>query len=217
MSIPEPDTQWQRVLGDTTLDLDNLIVRLNAGDDSAVRPLLERALGRLHRLAAAMFHRRFPDLEDRHDVESVVSHVWLKLLKALETARPATAQELFGLMALNIRRVLLDMVDTQRQNDARRAGADNTGLEASNGAAGEWSDSTFEPSRLALWTEFHRTVETLPADERSVVDMHFYGDVPQSEIARILSLSPRKVSYLWVAATERVSEQLTGLDGLLAP
>jgi hypothetical protein len=31
---------------------------------------------------------------------------------------------------------------------------------------------------------------------------------PQAEIARVLELHPRKVSYLWVAATEKLGEGL---------
>ena len=38
--------------------------------------------------------------------------------------------------------------------------------------------------------------------------MHYYLDLPQAEIARVLELHPRKVSYLWVAATEKLGEGL---------
>jgi hypothetical protein len=34
--------------------------------------LLARAYNRLNRIASAMFHRDFPGLRDRHDLESVV-------------------------------------------------------------------------------------------------------------------------------------------------
>ena len=49
---------------------------------------------------------------------------------------------------------------------------------------------------------------TLPERERAVFEMHYYLDLPQAEIAQILELHPRKVSYLWVAATEKLSEDL---------
>jgi DNA-directed RNA polymerase specialized sigma24 family protein len=49
--------------------------------------------------------------------------------------------------------------------------------------------------------------------------MHFYLGLPQAEIARLLGLRPRKVSYLWVAATDRLSQHLAGTEGrlLLSP
>jgi hypothetical protein len=39
--------------------------------------------------------------------------------------------------------------------------------------------------------------------------MHYYLDLPQAAIAQTLGLHPRKVSYLWIAATEKLGE---GLD-----
>jgi len=36
--------------------------------------------------------------------------------------------------------------------------------------------------------------------------MHYYLELPQAEIARMLDLHPRKVSYPWVAATEKLGE-----------
>ena len=60
-----------------------------------------------------------------------------------------------------------------------------------------------------MWTEFHEKVATLSEQERAVFEMHYYLELPQAEIARMLDLHPRKVSYLWVAATEKLGE---GLD-----
>jgi hypothetical protein len=49
-------------------------------------------------------------------------------------------------------------------------------------------------------------------DEEPVFKMHYYLELPQAEIAQVLELHPRKVSYLWIAATEKLGEGLdTGL------
>ena len=74
------------------------------------------------------------------------------------------------------------------------------------------ASATCDPARLALWTEFHEKVATLGEQERAVFEMHYYLELPQAEIARVLDLHPRKVSYLWVAATEKLGE---GLDAAL--
>src|SRR5262249_37629365 len=34
--------------------------------------------------------------------------------------------------------------------------------------------------------------------------MHYYLELPRAEIAHVLELHPRKVSYLWIAATEKL-------------
>ena len=200
--------------GDTTEDLRGLIDRLRQGDDSARAELLTRAYHRLSRIAAAMFHRDFPGLRDRHDLESVVDESWVRLMRALETVRPPTVEDFLRLVAHKVRQVLLDMAGHQRRRDERLRGAD---AHARNGAPRiEPADDSLEPGRLALLTEFHSQVENLPADQRTVFDLHYYTDLPQAEIARLLGLHPRKVSYLWVAATERLAEWLEGLDEMLA-
>jgi hypothetical protein len=43
--------------------------------------------------------------------------------------------------------------------------------------------------------------------------MHFYLELPQAEIARVLNLHPRKVSYLWVSATEKLADDLESITG----
>jgi hypothetical protein len=44
--------------------------------------------------------------------------------------------------------------------------------------------------------------------------MHYYLGLPQAEIARLLNLHPRKVSYLWIAATEELAGLLSLTEGL---
>jgi RNA polymerase sigma factor (sigma-70 family) len=199
--------------GDTSVELQNLIDRLGRGDDAARGELLARAYYRLQRIAAAMFHRDFPGLRDRHDLESVVDETWARLLRALETTRPPTVEDFLRLVAHKVRQVLLDMAGRQKRDDVRQRDGLLHAAEAP--ARVEPCDTTFEPGRLALLTEFHRQVENLPHDERTVFDLHYYTDLPQAEIARVLGLHPRKVSYLWVAATERLAQWLDGLDDLL--
>ena len=200
--------------GDTTEDLRGLIDRLARGDDRARAELLECAHHRLCRIAAAMFHRDFPALRDRHDLESVVDESWVRLMRALETVKPPTVEDFLRLVAHKVRQVLLDMAGHQKRRDERLRDADARVREGP--ARGDPADESLEPGRLALLTEFHRQVENLPADQRTVFDLHYYTDLPQVEIARLLGMHPRKVSYLWIAATERLAEWLEGLDEMLA-
>jgi RNA polymerase sigma factor (sigma-70 family) len=199
--------------GDTTEDLQGLIDRLARGDDAARAELLARAYHRLRRIASAMFHRDFPGLRDRHDVESVVDESWARLMRALESVRPPTVEDFLRLVAHKVRQVLLDMADHQKRRDEKVR--DGVAVQRAQSAYHEPADDSLEPGRLALLTEFHRQVENLPGDQRRVFDLHYYTDLPQVEIARLLGMHPRKVSYLWVAATERLAEWLEGLDELL--
>jgi RNA polymerase sigma factor (sigma-70 family) len=183
---------------DATVRLQGLIDRAAAGDKAARRELLERACDRLRRLAARIFHESFPALERRHELDSVVHETWLRLAQAMETANPPTVVDFFRLAAHKVRQVLLDMADRQRRQAAREA----VGL---TGAGGSPPDGTYDPARLAEWTEFHRKVDELPADQRAVFELHHYVGLPQAEVARLLDLHPRKVSYLWIEATDRLA------------
>jgi DNA-directed RNA polymerase specialized sigma24 family protein len=76
-------------------------------------------------------------------------------------------------------------------------------------------DSTYEPDRLALWTELHRKVEELPPEERQVFTLRYYTGLNQAEIAISLDLHPRQVSRLWIEATRRLAKGLPGFEALL--
>ena len=188
-------------------ELQALLDRLRQGDREARRLLLERACERLRRLAGRMLHGSFPELARRHELDSVVHETWVRLLQALDKAEPPTVADFFRLAAHKFRQVLLDMA----QGERRRARREALGLSGADGAgpAPPAAGTTHDPARLALWTEFHEKVATLGEQERAVFEMHYYLELPQAEIARVLDLHPRKVSYLWVAATEKLGE---GLD-----
>src|SRR5262249_32032861 len=146
----------------------------------------------------------------RHEVDSVVHETWVRLLQALDRTEPPTVADFFRLAAFKFRQVLLDMA----QNERRRAQREVLGLSGadSKGPAPSAGSTTCDPARLALWTEVHEKVGTLSEQERAVFEMHYYLKLPQAEIAQVLELHPRKVSYLWVAATEKLGE---GLEAVL--
>src|SRR5262249_18612668 len=106
---------------DASVELQALIDRAGAGDRAARSQLLERACDRLRRLAARIFHKSFPALRNRHELDSVVHETWLRLAQALETANPPTVADFFRLAAHKIRQVLLDMADPQRRLPVREA------------------------------------------------------------------------------------------------
>jgi RNA polymerase sigma factor (sigma-70 family) len=192
------------VADNTSADLQHLIDRLRAGDVEARRDLLQRAYSRLLRIAAAIFHEDFPALHGRHDLESVVSETWMRLVGALDTTQPQSVDGFFGLVFHKVRQVLLDMASRQRRDDLRRCAGDLDGNEP--------PDTTNDPERLAALTELHDQIEKLPAEGRTVFDLHYYGGFSQVEIAHMLELSPKQVSRLWLAATGRLAQWLDGFE-----
>jgi|GEM_PF-2033558 len=196
-----------------TVELQALLNRLREGDKGARRQFLELACGRLRRLAARILYGSFPSLQARHDVDSVVHETWLRLIQALDKADPPTVEDFFRLAAHKIRQVLLDMADRRRRIEQRETllGTGSMRLASPENSS---SERTYDAAKLALWTEFHNRVGQLPDAERSVFEMHYYLGLPQAEIATLLKLHPRKVSYLWIAATEELADVLSLTEGL---
>ena len=170
--------------------------------------------GRLRKLAARILTSSFPALRNRHDLDSVVDETWLRLLQTLEKVEPPTVADFFRLAAHKIRQVLLDLVEKERRRRNREVVglADSSPWAEDNGLA-EPSNQTHDPVRLAQWTELHQQAASLPEAERVIFEMHYYLGLPQAEIARLLGLHPRKVSYLWVAAPDKLAQHLSGAEG----
>jgi RNA polymerase sigma factor (sigma-70 family) len=200
---------------DDTLNLQQLIDRIQAGDQPARRELLNRACDRLRRLAARMLNESFPALRNRHELDSVVHETWLRLVQTVEKANPPTVADFFRLAAFKIRHVLLDMSErNQRLQKRERFGLGSSSVDHSQAAHYEAGNETYNPSRLAAWTEFHDAVSQLNDEERPVFEMHYYLGLTQAEVARVLNLHARRVSYLWIAATEKLADHLERLGGL---
>jgi RNA polymerase sigma factor (sigma-70 family) len=195
---------------DSSVELQGLLDRLRQGDRDARQLLLERACERLRRLAGRMLHGSFPEVARRHELDSVVHETWVRLLQALDKTEPPTVADFFRLAAHKFRQVLLDIAQSERRRGQREV----LGLSGAEGqgTAPSPASTSYDPARLALWTEFHEKVARLSDQERAVFEMHYYLELPQAEIARVLELHPRKVSYLWIAATEKLGE---GLDAAL--
>lgn len=183
----------------TTTQLQALLELLQGGNQDARLLLLERAHARIRRLAGKVLNGSFGRLQRQHDLDSVVSDTWMRLLKALESVQPATVKDFFRLTAHKIRHVLLDMVEKQRRIESNQIGL-GTSVELSDGLGEE------DPSLLAQWTEFHQKVASLAADERDVFEQYYYVGLSQAEIAQIMDLPPRQVSRLWLSATAKLAE-----------
>jgi RNA polymerase sigma factor (sigma-70 family) len=196
------------VSDNTVNDLRDLIEGVRRKDPAAGRALLERACGRLRKLAGHILAGSFADVAGRHELDSVVHETWLRLAQALETTEPVSVEHFFRLAAQKVRHVLLDMVERHRRARSREVLGLGGGSREESASAGQ----THDPERLARWTEFHEQVAALPDDERAVFEMHYYLEMPQAEIAQLLGLHPRKVSRLWISSTDRLADGLAEVE-----
>jgi RNA polymerase sigma-70 factor (ECF subfamily) len=195
-----------------TVRLEQLIARLQRGDVAARSELLNAAGERLMRLTRRMFHHehRLKKLEETGDVFQNAS---LRLYMALAEVKPATVRDFFRLAAFHIRRELIDLA--RHYYGPQGLGTHETRLPPASGdtaaaLADELSDTTSEPSSLAIWREFHQRVADLPDEEREMFDLVWYQGLSQTEVAALLGVSERTVQRRWQAARLNLHRVLHG-------
>jgi RNA polymerase sigma factor (sigma-70 family) len=179
---------------------------MNAGDQAAKNELLRYAYERLRGLDRKMLRQDFPRLKNWEETDDVLQNAALRLDRALEVVPVGNVQEFFRLAASAIRRELIDLARHYRTG--RKAAADIGPRLAESSSdspsAADPSDSTYEPSRLEAWTEFHKQAAALPEEEREVFDLLWYEGLEQSEAASFLGVPRATVQRRWLKARLRL-------------
>ena len=181
--------------------LQDCVTRFAAGDDSALNELLKRSSARLEQLTRVMF-RDFSRVHRWEETADVLQSASIRLYRALQVTRPTDVRGFFNLATLQIRRELTDLA--RRYFGPEGIGTNYetsdlwpTGAASSSAFDVAASSGSFDPNRLASWTEFHIGAEQLPADEREVFDLIYYQGISQAEAAKILGISERTIQRLW--------------------
>jgi RNA polymerase sigma-70 factor (ECF subfamily) len=203
-------------MGEDTIQLVQLqaaIDRLLAGDQAARGELVEHASRRLLRLTRQML-KGFSRLKRWEETDDVCQNAMMRLLKALQEVTPHSTREFLALAALQIRRELLDLarkyygpegIGANQASHILRDDSNGTPAALSNKA-----DSTMEPDRLAIWTEFHRRIDALPEEEREMFDVLWYQGLTQGEAATLLGISLATLKRRWQSARLRLHDMLQG-------
>jgi RNA polymerase sigma-70 factor (ECF subfamily) len=195
-----------------TSQLQGLIDRLAAGDQTARNELIDRAYDRLRRLARKML-RRFPHVGDFEDSSDVLHDSLPRLMRALEAVPPASTAQFFGLASRQMHWELLDLAKRYAGQVAPRGNPrQEGGSDSSHGAPPCEHAGTDSPSTLASWTEFHHAVESLPERERDVFDLLYYQELTHAEAAALMLVSESTVRRLWLSARRRLGAFLRGAE-----
>jgi RNA polymerase sigma factor (sigma-70 family) len=205
----------------TTIHLQRCLERLQAGDPQAHSLLLQSANERLSRLTHKMLKadgrlRRWEDTGD------VLQGALLRLWRALQEVEITSLRQFFRLAALQIRRELIDLARhhygpqgpaAHHYTDASADPVDS--ISANPTPPQDRAGESHEPSRLAIWAEFHEQIDALPEEEREVFDLVYYQGLTHAEAAGLLNVSTKTVARRWQAGCLRLDEVLHGqLPGL---
>jgi RNA polymerase sigma-70 factor (ECF subfamily) len=198
---------------DQTVQIQSWLDQMQSGDSAARDKLLGCACERFRLLTRKML-RGFGRVRRWEETDDVFHNALLRLWTALEQVRPRSVQEFFGLAALQIRRELIDLgrqyYGPQGAGTHHASHCEEDSSTGSPRASLEQPDTTYEPSRLVLWSEFHRLVDDLPGEERDVFDLVWYQGLSQPRAAMLLGISEPTLKRRWWSARQRLHQALKG-------
>lgn len=198
---------------DQTMIIQGWIDRLRDGDEFARAALLDCAGDRLTRLARKML-KGYPGVGRWEQTDDVLQNALVRLDRALKAVAPPTVRGFFRLAAVQIRRELIDLARRYSRLEGlgahRWTGDGSNSPDSSSADSSEPSDTTYEPGRLAAWTEFHHRIEGLSEDDREVFDLLWYQGLTQAEAAVVLGVAERTVNRRWIAARLNLHRALGG-------
>jgi RNA polymerase sigma factor (sigma-70 family) len=192
-----------------TSELHCLLARLRAGDLAAWDELYARTGTRLEALARRML-RGFPGVRRFEETSDVLQNASLRLIRSLQAARPGSVREFFVLAGTQLRRELLDLKGHYfgPQGAATHAAVPVGGNNGDPTATAPYTGPS--PLELEEWSEFHHQIEELPAEERAVIDLHYYQGLGKTEAAEILGVDARTVQRRWNRALLRLKSVRCG-------
>lgn len=196
--------------------LSNLLERLNNGDSDARNQLIALAGDRLMNLTRSM-KRSFGRVNRWEQTEDVFQRSVMRLHKALGEVQINDARHFYRLAATQIRRELIDL--TRHYGGPEGMGANHATQMASkpdqtqgplHGAYDAADDDAGAPAELSQWSELHEAIESLPAEQKEVVELLFYNGLSQDKAAELIGVSTRTVKRYWRNAKLKLYEIFKG-------
>ncbi len=166
--------------------------------------IIEHACERLRMLTHQML-RRFPGVRRWSETDDVLQNAMLRLHRALAEVKPDSTGQFYGLAATQIRRELIDLARHYYGAEGRGANHHSDGGRLLEVIADECS----RPESLEGWATFHETIERMPEEQRSAVDLIWYEGLSQPEAAEVLGVSLATLKRRWQAARLALYEVLS--------
>jgi RNA polymerase sigma-70 factor (ECF subfamily) len=168
------------------------VARIQAGDRAAQDELLRRTVSRLEHLCSLMLARE-PRLRALVEPGDVLQNAALRLLKSLQSVKPGSVREFYGLAATHIRRELIDL--TRYFDRQRRPPLVSVSPQGQDSTAAAWDPAaeSVDGNELDKWCRFHQAAEELPVEEREAFGLTYYHGWTQAEAAELFGVSERTV------------------------
>jgi RNA polymerase sigma-70 factor (ECF subfamily) len=151
----------------------------------------------------------YPRVRRWEETDDVLQNALLRLHRTLKEVPPRSVADFLRLAALNIRRELLDLAKHHFGPHGDGAHHETAGPEGESPPE-PVGHGSLDPSRLAVWSEFHTQVEQLPEEEKAVFDLLWYQGLSQADAAAALGVNERTIKRRWQSARIRLHDALQG-------
>ena len=188
-----------------TTAIQRCIERLNTNEPGVRDELLRIAYDRLLAMIRGLM-THYPGLRRWEQSDDVLQNVQIRLLRCLDQVFIGSARDFLSLAATNIRRELIDLARHHYGDEG--AGKNHATPPGDGVSIPEPADAGDDPAILTEWAELHDRIAQLPDEEREVMDLHWYHDLSQKEVATLIGVSERTVKRRWMAAKARLAARL---------
>lgn len=192
-----------------TTTIERCIVRLNANEPEARAELLQLTRDRLMAMLRAQLPRS-ARLRRWEQSDDVLQNVQVRLLRCFDQVSISSAREYLALAATNMRRELIDLA---RHHFRESGSAHNHATPGSHDGWAQCVDHD-DAAKLSEWAELHEFIAELPEPLREVVDLLWYHDLKNREVAELLGVSTKTVTRRWVEAKAEIAAHLGAKSSL---
>jgi RNA polymerase sigma-70 factor, ECF subfamily len=203
-------------------DDDDLLLRLDGGDEGALTELFTRHRERLRRMIRLRLDRR---LQGRIDSSDILQDTYLEVARRAREylARPTmspfvwlrylTAQTL---QSLHRRHLRVHMRDAAQEVSLRhRATPQANSASLAEMLLGRLTSPTRAARRAEMQLRLQEIINGMEPLDREILALRHFEELSNGEVAQVLGLSKTAASNRYIRALERLKEMLKGMPGYL--
>jgi RNA polymerase sigma-70 factor (ECF subfamily) len=168
--------------------------------------IFRRYLDQVSRLMLA----DFPAVRRWEQTEDVAHRAAIRLMTTLKKVRVKSELHLERLVAQQVRWTLLTLAEQLSHSVRSLHITPGVGVPELNSVVDPCSVRGDSAGDLIIWMELQRQIDLLPAKEKDVLELIWYGGLTRAQVADQLQETVRNVQRRYRAARERLGRRLCG-------
>jgi RNA polymerase sigma-70 factor, ECF subfamily len=203
-------------------DDDDLLVRLEGGDERALTELFTRRQDQLRRMIRLRLDRR---LQGRVDSSDVLQDVYLEVARraAEYVAQPKMAPFLWIRFLAGQRLCTLHRhhLKVQKRDAGQEVSLRQSAMPQANSASlaemllGRFTSPTRAARRAEMQLKLQEVLNAMEPLDREIIALRHFEELSNGEVAQVLGVSKTAASNRYMRALGRLKEMVAGIPGLL--